>query len=88
MIPFATDYDRKMSCDEHQAFCANTRTFIMKTCTLCDKGSAMGGKRKLLRGHYNLTWRGRKYPNLQWARIPTGERKKICAKCLRTLAKT
>jgi len=47
----------------------------------------MGGKRKLLRGHYNLTWRGRKYPNLQWAKLANGKRVKTCVKCLKKLHK-
>ncbi|OHA07465.1 MAG: hypothetical protein A2934_02435 [Candidatus Sungbacteria bacterium RIFCSPLOWO2_01_FULL_47_10] len=57
----------------------------MKVCTNCKKGSVMAGKRKLLRGHYNLVWRGRKYPNLQWAKLPSGKRIKVCAKCLKKM---
>ena len=34
------------------------------------KTSAIRGKRKLLRGHYNPTSKSRKYPNLQWFRVP------------------
>lgn len=69
----------------------------MKTCPICNKTSAMAGTRKLLRGHYNLTNRSRKYPNLQWARVTvdlakklggaTAKRVLICTKCLKALAK-
>ena len=44
----------------------------MRKCAICGKGSVIGGTRKLLRGHYNLTKTSRKYPNLQWVRLPTG----------------
>lgn len=60
----------------------------MRKCALCGKGSVIGGKRKLLRGHYNPTKTERKYPNLQWGRLPDGTRAKICTECLRTLAKS
>ncbi|MBI4086262.1 MAG: hypothetical protein HY433_03435 [Candidatus Liptonbacteria bacterium] len=59
----------------------------MRHCTLCDKGSKIGGKRKLLRGHYNPTSTSRKYPNLQFAKVK-GIRKLICTNCLKTLNKT
>jgi len=60
----------------------------MKICALCQKGSAMGGKRAFLRSHYNPTKTIRKYPNLQWARMTDGKRKKICVKCLKRLHKS
>jgi hypothetical protein len=47
----------------------------------------MGGKRHLLRGHYNPTPKVRKYPNLQYATVD-GRRQLICTRCIRTLAKT
>jgi hypothetical protein len=76
---------------------------FMKQCPICSKTSAMAGTRKLLRGHYNLTKRSRKYPNMQWAPVsaailkkinsplPTGtgakKRVLICAKCIKALSK-
>ena len=67
----------------------------MRMCTICGKGSIMAGKRKLLRGHYNLTKTERKYPNLQWVRLPAsaevganGKRVKGCVQCQRTLRRT
>jgi hypothetical protein len=46
----------------------------------------MGGKRILLRGHYNPTSTSRKYPNLQYAKVG-GKRLLICTHCLRNIAK-
>ena len=47
----------------------------------------MANKRKLLRGHYNPVNRYRKYPNLQWAKMPEGGRLMICTDCIKTLNK-
>jgi len=64
---------------------------MAKVCTICKKGSVVMGTRRLLRGHYNLTKTSRKYPNLQWASLPTpplrerfggASRIKICTRCL------
>ena len=58
----------------------------MRKCTLCGKGSMMGGVRKKLRGKYNpVNWK-REYPNLQYAKVE-GVRKLICTQCIRTLSK-
>lgn len=43
--------------------------------------------RVLLRGHYNPTTKGRRYPNLQWAHV-AGKRLKICTDCIKTLHKS
>jgi ribosomal protein S27AE len=59
----------------------------MKACERCGKGSIMAGTRKLLRGHYNPTNWSRKYPNLQKATLPSGERGFVCTKCLKSMAK-
>lgn len=60
----------------------------MRQCALCGKKSKMGTSRKLLRGHYNPVNRERKYPNLQWLRIP-GKSGRIlaCAKCIKLAGK-
>jgi len=55
----------------------------MKTCAICNKGPQFGGKRKKLRGKYNPTGKRIRYPNLQWANIPSGKRIKICTRCLK-----
>jgi len=51
-------------------------------------------KRRKLRGKYNPTVKKRKYPNLQWVRLPagkeglpSGERVLACAKCIKAMAK-
>ncbi len=62
-------------------------------CPRCGKKSVMSNKRKLLRGNYNPVNRYRKYPNLQWAKVPdktapSGLRRiKICTSCIKTLGK-
>lgn len=65
----------------------------MKACAICGKTSMMGGKRNLLRGKYNPTPKKRKYPNLQYARVPASPtsqggpgktgRVLLCARCLK-----
>ncbi len=56
----------------------------MRQCANCGKGSQMGGRRRLLRGHYNPVSKSRKYPNLQLAKVG-GVRKLICVQCIKTL---
>ena len=56
---------------------------MAKECLICKKGTQMGTTRVLLRGKYNPTKKVRKYPNLQWASLPTGGRIKICTDCLK-----
>lgn len=58
----------------------------MRQCSMCGKGSRMGGKRRLLRGHYNPVSWTRKYPNLQFANVG-GTRKLVCVQCIRTIKK-
>ncbi len=71
---------------------------MAKECQICKKGSMMVWKLKKLRGKYNPTIKKRKYPNLQWVRIPldakkpaykkfTGKRILACAKCIKALGK-
>ena len=64
-----------------------------KVCTICAKKSAMSVTLVKLRGKYNPTNKVRKYPNLQWVRLPksaqnpTGKRVLACTKCMKRLAK-
>lgn len=71
-----------------------------KVCSICGKKSAMSVTLVKLRGKYNPTSRVRKYPNLQWVRLPIskiaalqktpsvkGKRVLACAKCIKRLAK-
>ena len=55
----------------------------MRACTICGKGSVIRGKRVLLRGHYNRTKTERKYPNLQWVKLLSGQRVKACTQCMK-----
>jgi len=60
---------------------------MAKECAICKKGSMMVQKRVKLRGKYNPTIKKRKYPNLQWVRLPDGKRVLACAKCIKATAK-
>jgi ribosomal protein L28 len=60
---------------------------MAKECTICGKSSLMAGQRKKLMSRYNPTPKKRKYPNIQWLRLPSGERVKVCTKCIKTVAK-
>ena len=55
-------------------------------CASCGKKPTMANKRKLLRGHYNIVNRYRKYPNLQWSNSD-GQRVKICTSCIKAQSK-
>jgi len=70
---------------------------MSKICKICGKGSRVFGVRKKLRGKYNPTAKKRKYPNLQWLRVPediklkkykpyAGQRVKACSKCIKRLS--
>ena len=72
---------------------------MSKQCAICGKKSIMTGKFKKLMASYNSLPKRRKYPNLQWVKIPLnltnkkfkgfiGKRIKACAKCIKTLSKT
>jgi len=65
-----------------------------KVCSICKKKSAMSVTLVKLRGKYNPTSRKRKYPNLQWVKLPASQQggpsgKKVlaCAKCIKRLSK-
>ncbi|MDD5551589.1 MAG: L28 family ribosomal protein [Candidatus Pacebacteria bacterium] len=60
----------------------------MRKCEICGKTYTVKTVRKKLRGKYNPTSKQRKYPNLQWVRLPSGKRVKACTKCIKTLSKT
>ncbi len=64
----------------------------MKSCPICNKSSQISGHRsnRVRATKFNPTKRTRKYPNLQWARLPagkaglaSGKRIKICTDCLK-----
>lgn len=71
---------------------------MAKECKICGKTSRLLRKLVKLRGKYNPTIKKRKYPNLQWAHIPIGIKRKrfkefagkrviACTKCIKTLSK-
>jgi len=71
---------------------------MTKKCAICEKKSIMAWKLKKLRGKYNPTVKNKKYPNLQWVKIPSdidkpnykpfaGKRILACAKCIKALGK-
>jgi ribosomal protein L28 len=71
---------------------------MARQCAICGKKSTIVIRLKKLRGKYNPTIKKRKYPNLQWVKIPfdvkkaaykkfAGQRILACAKCIKTLAK-
>ncbi len=71
---------------------------MAKKCQICEKKSGMFSQRLKLRGKYNPTVKKRRYPNLQWVRVPADTKRKAfkefagkrilaCTKCIKTLAK-
>ncbi len=71
---------------------------MAKKCAICKKGSRVFGVKKKLRGKYNPTVKRRKYPNLQWLRVPSdikqkkykpfaGQKILTCTKCIKKLEK-
>jgi len=60
---------------------------MVKQCAICGKKSRMVGKLIKLRGKYNPTGKKRKYPNLQWVKLPSGKRVLACTKCIKALSK-
>lgn len=72
---------------------------MAKQCTICEKKGIMARKLNKLRGKYNPSPKKRKYPNLQWVKVPmdadkkifkpfAGKRILVCTKCMKTLFKT
>ncbi|MBI2097937.1 MAG: 50S ribosomal protein L28 [Candidatus Vogelbacteria bacterium] len=57
----------------------------MKTCYFCGKGSLVGGgySNRVRATKFNPTGLRRRQPNLQWASLPSGQRTKICTRCLK-----
>ncbi len=61
---------------------------MANVCTQCGKGRNVAWRLVKLRGKYNPTVKRIQKPNLQWAKLPTGERVKLCTKCKKALART
>ena len=60
---------------------------MAKQCSICGKKYTLVWKRIKLRGKYNPTIKKRKYPNLQWVRLPSGKRVLACTKCIKAMGK-
>ncbi len=71
---------------------------MAKQCAICGKKSVLAWRLKKLRGKYNPTIKRKKYPNLQWVRVPidikkpayknfAGQRILACTKCIKAMAK-
>ncbi|PIR72232.1 MAG: 50S ribosomal protein L28 [Candidatus Nealsonbacteria bacterium CG10_big_fil_rev_8_21_14_0_10_36_24] len=60
---------------------------MSKVCTICGKKSMLAWRLVKLRGKYNPTTKKRKYPNLQWVRLPSRKRVLACTKCIKAMAK-
>jgi len=59
-----------------------------KICTICGKKSGMSWSLVKLRGKYNPTQKIRKYPNLQWVRLISNNKRVLaCAKCIKAMSK-
>jgi len=56
-------------------FSANMQIYGKK-CAICGKSSSMGGEYYKLISRYNPSPKKRKYPNLQWVKIPLGTTQK------------
>jgi len=71
----------------------------MKQCAICGKKGQMVWRLRKLRGRYGPTIKKRKYPNLQWVKLPSGikprgghatirgKRVLACTKCIKTMGK-
>ena len=58
---------------------------MSKICLICQKGSQVGGgySNRVRATKFQPTGLRRRYPNIQWARIPNGPRIKICTSCMK-----
>ncbi|MEK7581792.1 MAG: 50S ribosomal protein L28 [Patescibacteria group bacterium] len=58
---------------------------MAKACPICNKGTQVGGgySNRVRATKFNPTGKKRRYPNLQWVKLPAGGRTKICTSCLK-----
>jgi ribosomal protein L28 len=59
----------------------------MRKCQICEKGYRKAIRRVKLRGHFNPTTKHKQKANLQWFRLESGKRIKICMDCRRKILK-
>jgi len=60
---------------------------MARSCTICGKTKIVGHRRKLLRGHRNVTAKRDFKPNLQKTTYQ-GKKVLACTRCLRSVTKT
>lgn len=65
--------------------CYHRTTSMAKICVLCEKGTRVAGKysNRVRATKFNPTGKTRKYPNLQWAGLPSGRRIRLCTRCIK-----
>ncbi len=58
---------------------------MSKICLMCAKKSMVGGRysNRTRATKFQPVGLVRRYPNLQWARVPGGPRIKICTRCIK-----
>ncbi|MBI4121098.1 MAG: 50S ribosomal protein L28 [Parcubacteria group bacterium] len=58
---------------------------MARICPLCEKTSFVGGSysNRVRATQFNPTGKRRRQPNLQWAKLPSGKRMKVCTKCIK-----
>jgi len=59
----------------------------MRKCVLCGKSYKYSIARKKIRSKYNPVNRKKTKANLQWVRLSSGRRERVCTQCIKTLAK-
>ena len=58
---------------------------MAQECFICHKGTQVGGgySNRTRATKYNTVGKKRRYPNLQFARLASGRRAKICTRCIK-----
>lgn len=59
----------------------------MRQCQICQKSYQTAVRRVKLRGHFNPTTKHKQKANLQWFRLASGQRIKICMRCRKAILK-
>jgi len=60
---------------------------MTKQCAICEKRYNLSQVLVKLRGKYNPTSKRKQKPNLQWMRLPSGNRILACTKCIKAQGK-
>jgi len=60
---------------------------MARVCEICGKKTTLGRRYKKLISRYNPSPKTPKSPNLQWVKLPSGKRLRVCAKCKKSLFK-